>query len=216
MPKDRTITLTILTQTFDEFSKQAKTASSFLPYIQIDVMDGKFVPTVSFPERTEINDLGLNLQYELHLMVADPVAEMRRWQTVESVFRVLFHYEAVKEDPLRPITFARREGWEVGVVINPDTPLSAIESLLPKIDVLQFMTVYPGRQGAPFEPQVLEKIAEFTKRTSRPLCAVDGAINTETITQLRDAGVEIFNVGSFFTKAPDMHEAYEKLQRMIK
>ena len=243
-----TITLTILTQTFDEFVRQAKIASTFLPYIQIDVMDGKFVPTLSFPERDEINDLDVNLKYELHLMVADPVAEMRTWQGVESVFRVLFHFESTT-DPLRPISFARKEGWEVGMVINPDTPLSVVEPFLDQIDVLQFMTVYPGAQGAPFEPKVLDKVREFIQwrkisltppptlplkgegddssppfkegtggvvlYTGKPLCAVDGAVNPETIVQLRDAGVEIFNVGSYFTKAEDMRQACEELRQMM-
>lgn len=231
------ITLTILTNTFAEFERQVRIASTFLPYIQIDVMDGKFVPGTSFTDIEKINSLDLPLKYELHLMVADPVAEMRKWQPIEQVFRVLFHYEAAAADPLRPISFARKEGWDVGMVINPDTPLSAVEPYLDKIDVLQFMTVYPGQQGAPFVPKVLEKIKTFTKRdrplapafvkagglapstpqrggqggVSRPLCAVDGAVNKDTIQQLKDAGVEIFNVGSAFTKAPDMKLAYEEL-----
>ncbi len=208
------ITLTILTQTFDEFFRQAKIASTFLPYIQIDVMDGKFVPTVSFPERDEINSLDVNLKYELHLMVADPIAEMRTWQDVDNVFRVLFHFESTP-DPLRPISFARKEGWEVGMVINPDTPLADAEPYFDKIDVLQFMTVYPGQQGAPFVPKVLDKIRAFTKLEKRPFCAVDGAVNPETIAQLRDVGVEIFNVGSYFTKAEDMRQACEELRQMM-
>lgn len=211
---------TILTESFQEFTRQAEAADKLFPYIQIDVMDGKFVPSVSFSERNEINALPLKLRCELHLMVSDPVAEMRRWQSVESVFRVLFHYEATP-DPLRSISFARKEGWEIGLVINPDTPLESVTPFLKRVDVLQFMTVYPGRQGAPFEPKVLEKIKAFTadkpanQPTGYPFCAADGGINAETIRHLHDVGVEIFNVGSFFSRAADLARAYEDLKKAL-
>ena len=236
------ITLTILEKTFDAFAALIKKAEPLnLPYVQIDVMDGQFVPNTSFQDIEKINGLTTQLKFELHLMVADPVNEMRRWQPIESVFRVLFHREAVA-DPLRPISFARKEGWSVGMVLNPDTPLAEAEPYLDKIDVLQFMTVYPGAQGAPFVSKVLDKIREFTKRdlplapsfakagdrepsppqrggqggVSWPQCAVDGAVNKNTIKQLRAAGVEIFNVGSALTRAEDMQKAYKELLSIIK
>jgi ribulose-phosphate 3-epimerase len=199
------IILTVLSNSFEEFKQQAAAAAQFSDYIQIDVMDGKFVPKTSFPERNEINELGLPLKYELHLMVADPVSEMRSWQSVENVFRVLFPIEVA--DPLRSITFARKEGWEVGITLNPETPLAAAEDLLGRVDVVQFMTVHPGAQGAPFEPSVLEKIKELASRPKHPVIAVDGSVNPATIGLLKEAGVEIFNVGSFFTKAADMAAA---------
>lgn len=207
------ITLTILTDTFAEFARQARIAETIFPYIQIDVMDGQFVPNTSFAEREEINSLNLKLKFELHLMVERPLAEMRGWLGVNNVFRVIFPIEA-KDNPDDCITFARQQGWEVGIVLNPNTLLTAVSPYLKKIDVLLFMTVYPGAQGAPFERKVLEKIKEFTKLSERPLCAVDGAVNPTTITDLKNAGVEIFNVGSFFTKAVDMQTAYNELRNL--
>lgn len=208
MPKPQII-LTVLSHNFEEFKQQAAAAAQFSSYIQIDVMDGKFVPNTSFPERKEINDLDLPLKYELHLMVADPVAEMRTWQPVEAVFRVLFPIET--PDTLRSLSFARKEGWEVGITLNPETPLSAVEPFLDKIDVVQFMTVHPGQQGAPFEEGVLAKIKALVALAGHPAIAVDGSVNPATIQSLRAAGVEIYNVGSFFTKAPDMRAAYTTL-----
>lgn len=191
-----------------------KMAALGTPHLHIDVMDGEFVASRSDFDPTALRTLTETLRFELHLMVNDPVAEMRRWQTLDSVFRVLFHREA-PGDPRRPITFARREGWEVGLAINPDTPLSQAEPYLSRLDVLQFMTVIPGRQGAPFEHEVLKKIKEFTGRGQRPRCAVDGGVNLETAPLLKAAGVEIFNMGSFLTQAPDIKAAYQKLRHSL-
>jgi len=164
-----------------------------------------------------IGRLKAKTPFELHLMVKDPIAYMRAWRSVENVFRVLFHHEA-PGDPLHLINFARKEGWDVGVVLNPETPLAETESYLSKIDVLQCMTVHPGAQGAPFVPEVVEKIKAFTKLkpvceySSNPVaCAADGAVNSETILILKNAGVEIFNVGSYLTKAHDVAAAYRAL-----
>lgn len=217
------ITPAILTNNFEAFAKQIKRAEKVFSYVQVDVMDGKFVPNTSFQNLDRIGELNTPLKFELHLMVNDPVAEMRRWQTIENVFRVLIQLES-PTDVLRSISFAKKEGWEIGLVINPETPLSAAEPYLKQIDVLQFMTVHPGTQGAPVVPDVLNKIREFTHLPSparggggrRPLCAVDGAINKDNIRELADLGVDIFNVGSYFTKAPSLKIAYDELRSLIK
>ena len=94
-----------------------------------------------------------------------------------------------------------------------------------KIDLVLFMTVFPGAQGAPFLPAVLEKIKAFIelRKTYKdslgepytPLCACDGHVNPETAPLLKAAGVEIFNVGSYFSKAPDLRKAYLELQQSL-
>jgi ribulose-phosphate 3-epimerase len=101
------------------------------------------------------------------------------------------------------------------LVINPDTPLYRAESYFSLLDVIQFMTVHPGRQGQDFIPEVGEKIRAFTKQEKRPLCAVDGAVNKNTIKVLKSWGVEIFNVGSALTKATDIQHAYTELKNLL-
>lgn len=209
----KTIILTILTVNFEEFKQQARNAAAFSDYLQIDVMDGQFVKNTSFTERAEINKLDLPLKYELHLMVTDPVKEMRTWQNVKNVFRVLFPVET--QNPAESIAFARQAGWQVGLTLNPETPLSAAEPYLKNVDVIQFMTVHPGQQGAPFEKSVLEKIKLLAAQDNHPAIAVDGGVNPDTLMILKEAGVEIFNVGSFFTKAPDMMAAYLTLNKLL-
>lgn len=191
------------------------------PHLHIDIMDGHFVDSKNDIEAEIIGRLNAKTPFELHLMVKDPIAYMRAWRSVENVFRVLFHHEA-PGDPLHLINFARKEGWDVGVVLNPETPLEEAEPYLSKIDVLQCMTVHPGRQGAPFVPEVVEKIEAFSKLKpvceysgNSVACAADGAVSEVTIKDLKNAGVEICNVGSFLMKAKEMGMVYEKLRTLI-
>ncbi|MBI5728939.1 MAG: hypothetical protein HY983_01675 [Candidatus Magasanikbacteria bacterium] len=203
----------VLVATFAEFERQVHRLEAFFPYIQIDVMDGKFVAATSFQDIERVNTLETTLQFEVHLMVENPVEEMRKWRTVESVFRVLFPVET--ESVERSISFAKKEGWEIGLVLNPETPLSAAEKYFPSVDVVQFMTVHPGRQGSPFIPEVKEKIKAFIALSKRPLCAVDGAVNKTTICGLKDAGVDIVYPGSAFMQAEDVGKAYQELKAAL-
>ena len=204
----------VLTASFSDFEWQVRRMEKLFPFIQIDVMDGKFVPTTSFSEVEKVDHIETSLKFELHLMVEDPVAELRKWQSIDKVFRVLFPAEA--KDPRRTISFIRKEGWEVGMVLNPETSLTAIEEFLPRLDMVQFMTVHPGRQGSPFLPEVLDKIHTFTAFKKRPLCAVDGAVNKDTIRNLFDAGVDIVYPGSALCNAADVNQALEELQSELK
>jgi ribulose-phosphate 3-epimerase len=147
-------------------------------------------------------------------MVEHPLEEMKQWIIIPNVFRALFHLEAL-DSPEDCIDFATEHSWQKGLVINPDTPLYRAESYFSLLDVIQFMTVHPGRQGQDFIPEVGEKIRAFTKQEKRPLCAVDGAVNKNTIKVLKSWGVEIFNVGSALTKATDIQHAYTELKNLL-
>lgn len=203
----------VLTDSFEEFIKQMQKIDEIFPYAQLDVMDGKFVESTSFQEIQKINESGISLPLELHLMVKDPVNEMRKWQSVENVFRVIFHIEA--DEPLRSVSFARKEGWEVGLAINPDTELSAIKEITERVDLIQFMTVYPGKQGALFQEKVLEKIKKFRGENQEITISVDGGINKDTLKKFRNLQIDIFNVGSALMMADDIKKAEEELLSQI-
>src|SRR3989338_7783056 len=203
----------VLVSTFEELERQIQRLEPLFPYIQIDVMDGKFVPNTSFSEVDRVKNIKTTLRFELHLMVENPVAEIRRWQTTDAVFRVLFHAETKNVE--RSLSFAKKEGWEIGLVLNPKTPLSAVKKYLSSLEVLQFMTVHPGRQGSPFLPEVKEKIKEFTALKKRPLCAVHRAVNKDTILGLKDIGVDIVYPGSALCAAEDVKKTYQELKNLI-
>lgn len=203
----------ILTDKFQEFSEQTAKLEGLFPYYQLDVMDGKFVSSKSFTEIEKISSVS-ELPIELHLMVDDPVEEMRKWRSVDNVFRVIFHLEA-PTDPLRSISFARKEGWDIGLALNPDTQLDKAATLLNKIDLLQFMTVYPGKHGAEFQEKVIEKIKEFRITNKLMKCSVDGGINRETIKKLKNIKVDYFNVGSALIYSDNIKDTKNELLELV-
>jgi ribulose-phosphate 3-epimerase len=209
-----TIVPAILTNSLVELENQLERVNGLFPYVHIDVMDGEFVKNKSFREISRLPKIFTAMQFELHLMVNDPIKHMREWQPVEQVFRVLIHREA-KTETINSISFAKKEGWEIGLVLKPDTDLNEAKPFFDKIDVLQFMTVHPGKQGAEFQKSVLPKIKEFSSILHHPRCAADGAINLSTIKQLHENGVEIFNVGSALMGAPDIKKALADLYKAL-
>lgn len=204
----------ILVETFEELKRQIQKVDGLFTYVQIDIMDGNFVHNRSFREVERIKEIGTELKYELHLMVNDPVMEMKKWIGVENVFRVIAHIESPL-DIEKSWEFAKQQGWEFGIALNPDTKLEVLNPHLDCIDLVLFMTVYPGRQGNKFEEKVLPKIAEYLKLEKRPLCAVDGGINLQTIEKFKNLPIDIFYVGSALLMAPEIEKSYVELREKI-
>lgn len=204
----------ILTDDFDEFKKQVGRLENIFDLIQIDVADGKFVSGKTFDEIEKIKDLKTPAEFEIHLMVAEPLTEMEKWTEIKNVKRVIFHIEA--GDPTQAINFARGKCWQVGLALNPETPLAANEPYYNKIDEVLFLTVHPGKQGAVFLPEVGEKIRQFSALKNRPLCAVDGGINADNIAEVKSWGAEIFCLGSAITRAENPKKAREQLLKLLK
>lgn len=200
---------TILVPTFDEFAGQIEKLKDF-PLVQIDVMDGEFVDNKSFEEIEKINELKNLPDFELHLMVRHPLAEMEKWAKIKNIRRVIFHIES-DDNPTAVLDKIGGLCQQAGIALNPETPLSAVEPYLNRINEILFLTVHPGHRGAAFIPAMENKIKEFVKIKNHPLCAVDGGINKNNIAELKNCGVEIFYVGSAITRANNVSEAYKEL-----
>ena len=212
----------ILVASYQELTKQLKKVQHLFTYVQLDIMDGDFVANRSFNhnENTNLTDffnkeltdniLTADLKYELHLMVKNPLSEIERWQNIKDVFRVVFHIES-DDDPNEVINKIRGNCWQVGMALNPDTPIEKIKPYLDKINLVLFMTVHPGRQGASFVPEVKNKIIEFAKISNHPIIAVDGGINKDTIKEVKSWGVDIFNIGSALMLNNNVEKALKAL-----
>ncbi|MFA7653940.1 MAG: ribulose-phosphate 3-epimerase [Candidatus Magasanikbacteria bacterium] len=225
----------ILVPTFSEFERQARRLEGIFELAQIDVMDGQFVTSKSFDEIEKINELRLRLNFELHLMVAHPIDELEKWYEVKNIKRVIFHIES-QDNPQEIIARIRGKCWDAGIAINPKTPLEKIEPYINLVDMVLFMTVYPGEQGAQFLPEVGEKIKKFINCHPRengdlpksvadsrfrgndkilPLIAVDGGINADNIALVKSWGVEVFGVGSAISKTKDIKKTLEELELQL-
>ncbi len=208
----------ILVDNITELKDQCEKVKRLDPsYIQLDVMDGVFVNNRSFVERTELNDLHLPFELELHLMVSHPLQEIDSWKNVVGLKRIVFHAES-KDDPKKVIEKVKSSGLEVGVALNPETSLSEIIDFCDIIDLVLFMTVHPGQQGQRFIGEVGEQIQLFksllkAQNKKTPLLAVDGGIKPENVSIVKSWGIDIAYVGSALVGATDIQEAYTSLTR---
>lgn len=182
-------------------------------YIHLDVMDGHFVPNLSFgmPVISSLRARFDTLRFDAHLMIENPLDH------IESLleFRldsVSIHREI---DPdvrsLRDIT--REHGVQLGLAVNPDTPLPD-PSLWEPFDYLLLMTVQPGFGGQAFRDDVLPKIERAAETFSGPI-QVDGGIGTETIGRAREAGADWFVSGSSIFGKDDPGQAARELERIV-
>lgn len=201
----------ILTSDPEALRTMVRQVEGFAGYAQFDFMDGRFVPTRSV-SLEDLAAISIGFEWEAHIMVEQPVtyfADLKRL----GASKVIFHYEAAPS-PADTIRQARVLGLEVGMAINPDTPLTAILPFVHDLDVILFMTVRPGYYGSKFEPQVMDKIAAFRRTHPASRIEVDGGVNETNIAMIADAGVADICVGSAIFLRPSPAESYHHLQAL--
>lgn len=190
----------ILAKDAIDFAQKIRLVESAVPIVQIDVMDKKFVHGSSWADPKIIATIPTPLKYELHLMVADPLAEIEKWKKIKNVKRVIFHVE-VKKDA-RPIVQAlKRKKYQIGVAINPRTRIEKIEKIIPKIDLVLFLGVTPGKSGQKFQNIVIKKIQDLRKKFPKATISVDGGVNIKNAPKLIEAGADILCAASAIYKA---------------
>jgi ribulose-phosphate 3-epimerase len=183
----------ILAENHDDFISKIRQAETFAQYVQIDCMDGIFVPTKSVPPET-IGSLNTSLSFELHLMVRDPSSFMDKAGN-EGLKRVLFHFEA-DVDHLGFMETLKGRGLSPGLAVKPETPTGDFAEFAYQADTLLFLTVSPGRYGSAFRPEVLAKVADARRRFPGKLIAVDGGVSLDNLKSFVDIGVDYVCVGS--------------------
>ena len=176
-------------------------------YIHVDVMDGHFVPNISFgaPVMKCLNGK-TGLPYDVHLMVENPDRYIDDFVTPQTEY-ITVHQEACVHLH-RTIQNIKSKGVKAGVSINPATPVSILECILPDVDLVLIMSVNPGFGGQKFIPGALEKVRELAeiKRTKGLdfVIEIDGGITLDNIGEVMEAGVEMAVAGSAVFKAEDV------------
>lgn len=202
----------LLTDDREALIKMIKRCESFTDYVQIDIMDGAFVPSQSIIAE-DLQAVSTTLKMEVHLMVKSPEQYIEGFKEA-GARRLIFHFEAT-EEPEIVVDRVRRSGLEVGLAINPETELFQIEYLLDEVDSVLFLSVNPGFYGAAFIPEVMDKAKEL--RIARPQFSIgmDGGIKEDNLYQIRDAGVDMACVGSAILRADDPKDAFLRLTKMV-
>lgn len=202
---NRKITLipALLVKSEREFRDKLKKVERYFPIVQIDIMDGRFVPYRSWADPKLIVKIPTHAQYELHLMVRDPLSHLARWANVRAVRRVIFHIESVRNTKTLCdiLCEAYYRGWEVGIAVNPGTSLDRVRFFIEDIDTLLIMGVKPGKSGQKLMPKTLEKIREAARLYDIPI-AVDGGVTEKTIPALARAGADRVASASMVFSSP--------------
>ncbi len=198
----------ILTEDPKTLETMIRLAETFTDYVQVDVMDGQFVPSRSI-SWADMEGLPVKLNWEVHLMVQHPEEYLAGFRRAGAQ-RAIFHYEA-GQTPQKVIAAARALGLEAGLAVNPETPVSAILSLVDEVDSVLFLSVNPGFYGSQFIPEVLAKVAELRQLRPEIEIGVDGGIKEANITEVAKSGVNVIYVGSAVFLQPQPGESYRRL-----
>ncbi len=208
----------ILSADFSRLGEQIKACDEAgAQYIHIDVMDGLFVPSISvgLPVIKTIRECTDKI-FDVHLMIMDPERYIDAFASAGADI-ITVHAEACKHLD-RTIDAIHEKGILAGVALNPATPLSALDYILPKVDMVLIMTVNPGFGGQKLITYTIEKVRDLKKivdaRKLKTDIEVDGGISLENIEILKDAGANVFVSGSAVF-AGDIAENVEAFLRLL-
>ncbi len=226
----------IIANSFQELQEKVKLVEPYVGTVQLDVMDGVFVPNKTWPYFApqggatngkpflcDLEKLETNLALEAHLMVDNPHRVLNEWLN-SKVKRVILHWEAIKEifHPTgdRPkgdnlIEQIHNSGKEFGIALNLETPISVLDNFIDYIDMVLLMSVKPGTSGQEFQESVIPKIISLRQKYLNVKIEVDGGINLINAEQAVEVGADYLAVGSAIWQSEDIGQTIKKLESII-
>lgn len=197
----------ILVKDKSDFSSKIAAVAPHVKRVQIDVMDGKFVPNATLaPE--EFTPIPPHLIVEYHLMVNEPLEYVKRIGKKGAIYEM--HVESLK-DVDAAISEVKRIGGRVALVVSPDTPVEKLEPYLKKIEHVLVMTVYPGFSGQSYLSKMEEKMRWLKARGV--VVEVDGGVGIGSAKTAARAGATLLDVASAIFSKPDTKKAIEELKK---
>lgn len=216
----RLLAPSILSSDFSILAQQIRLAEiGGADWIHCDVMDGKFVPNITFgPVVVEAVKKSTHLPVDVHLMIKEPDNFLEDFVKAGADY-LSVHFEEVMHLN-RTINRIKELGAKAGVVVNPATPINSLKDIAEYADLILIMTVNPGFGGQSFIPNSLRRIKELAelreKLKANFLIEVDGGVNNKTIKKIKDAGCEVFVAGSAIFHADNISAATAELKNLIK
>jgi len=207
---------------FLNLSGQLNVLNRRADFLHADIMDGHFCPNIALsPDMVRTISGACSVPIDAHLMTTAP----NHWIPLLAdcgARCITLHAETILTDAFRTLRRIETLGCKKGAALNPATPLSFASAYLDQLDMLTFMTVDPGYAGQAFIPQVLRKMEDARELKEKHgytyLIQADGACNPNTFKKLRDAGAEVFVMGSsgLFLNDPDLDMSYDLMLKRFK
>ena len=187
--------------------------ASGVEVIHLDIMDGQFVPPISFGDSlaASLGEAGDAL-FEAHLMTMTPERQFNAFINA-GCKRIIFHAEATNHAH-RLVQSLHERGVQAGIAINPATPVSAVTELIEDVDLVLVMTVNPGWGGQKLIEQCLKKVEQLRSISPDQRIEVDGGIDDKTLPIARAAGADHFVVGSYLARQDNLAAATKALLKL--
>lgn len=202
----------ILVKNKEEFLDKIIAIEPYTQRVHLDIADGIFVPNMTISGFEELESTETPLRTSVHLMVSKPENHIVRWlETQADSF--IFHIEATQksQEIIEKLKEAERE---VGIALNPETPVEAVQPFINQVDFVHFMTVEPGFYGGEFVEPVLDKMSDFHYFYPDKVISVDGGINLERAEKVVQAGANMLIVGSYIWNNQNIAKAIEELKNV--
>ena len=208
----------ILAADFNNLEKECKMVNSSLAdWFHLDVMDGVFVPNISFgiPIIRDINKIA-SKPLDVHLMIVNPEKYISRFKEVGADILTV-HFEACNHLH-RTVHEIKEQGMKAGVAINPHTPINSLYEILEDLDLVCIMSVNPGFGGQSFINNTFKKVKELSsikeKNNLKFLIEIDGGVNQKNSSHLLDVGANVLVAGSFVFKSKNPTKTIEELKKI--
>ena len=210
----------ILAADFSNLAQQIRlTEMGGADWIHCDVMDGQFVPNLTFgPIIVDAVKRSTHLPVDVHLMIKNPDKLLENFIKAGANYLTVHYEEVIHLN--RTVNRIKELGCKAGVSINPSTPVQSLEDIVEYADLILLMSVNPGFGGQSFIPNVIKKIKELVelrkKLNTNFLLEIDGGIDNKTILPALKAGVDVFVTGSSIFKSDNITAATAELKNILK